>query len=80
MSYKGENVESARVEVVAICTRLEEKTLVPADSVNDIINPSPMSGFQLACPPTLSHSNVITVVATTSYLNALSLVMKALET
>jgi hypothetical protein len=36
-----------------------------------------MSGFQLACPPTLSHSNVITVVATTSHLNALSLVMKA---
>ena len=37
MSYKGENVESARVELVAICTRLEEKTLLPADSVNDII-------------------------------------------
>ena len=36
-TYKGENVEAARVELVAICTRLNEQNLLPADSVNDVI-------------------------------------------
>ena len=33
----GENVETACVEVMAVCTRLAEKDLLPKDSVNDII-------------------------------------------
>ena len=36
-TYKGKNVEAARVELVAICTRLDKQKFLPADSVNDII-------------------------------------------
>jgi len=36
-SYAGKHVESARVELMAICTRLDEHKMLPADSVNNVI-------------------------------------------
>ena len=37
LGYTGENVESARTEIIAICTRLFERNALPDDAVNDII-------------------------------------------
>ena len=36
-SYVGENDEATRVELMAICNRLDEHSMLPADSVNDVI-------------------------------------------
>ena len=37
LGYVGENVETARTEITAICTRLYERDALPSDAVNDII-------------------------------------------
>jgi hypothetical protein len=37
LSYKGENVETARIEMTSICFRLSERNMLPKDSVTDII-------------------------------------------
>ena len=37
LGYVGENVETARTELIAICTRLHERSALPGDAVNDVI-------------------------------------------
>ena len=37
LSYTGENVEAAQIEIKAICTRLFERNKLPSDAPNDVI-------------------------------------------
>ena len=37
LSYTGENVEAAQIELKAICTRLFERDRLPSDAPSDVI-------------------------------------------